>query len=160
MPAVRAVDDPYYCEGSVVHHMNRLGFESVRTGLPGSSVSMFCFLARSCVQVYNRNEDFYAAISEHKTPEYDVLLTNPPYSGDHWDRLLEFGCYGADDGGTEGSSGTSRPLLALMPDFIAERSGFKQRAVTARKRWVFLGPKDKAYRFAAPTLAAVSAIVC
>ena len=28
---VHAVDDPYYCEGSVVHHMNRLGFESVRS---------------------------------------------------------------------------------------------------------------------------------
>ena len=111
------------------------------------------------MQVYNRNEDFYAAISQKTTPEYDVLLTNPPYSGDHWDRLLEFGCYGADAGGSGSRSGTNRPLLALMPDFIAERSGFKQRATAAGKRWVFLGPKEKAYRFAAPTLAAVSAMI-
>lgn len=116
---------------------------------------LFC---RVCVQVYNKNEDFYAAISQKSTPEYDVLLTNPPYSGDHWDRLLDFGCYGADASGIEGGSGSSRPLLALMPDFIAERSGFKQRATDAGKRWVFLGPKEKAYRFAAPTLAAVSPV--
>lgn len=106
--------------------------------------------------MYNKNEDFYAAVSQKTTPEYDVLLTNPPYSGDHWDRLLEFGIYGANAGDGDGS-GSSRPLFALMPDFIAERSGFKQRAKLASKRWVFLGPKEKAYRFAAPTLAAVSA---
>lgn len=108
--------------------------------------------------MYNKNEDFYAAISQKTTPEYDVLLTNPPYSGDHWDRLLDFGCYGADASGGAAGSGSSRPLLALMPDFIAERSGFKQRATEASKRWVFLGPKEKAYRFAAPTLAAVSPV--
>ena len=87
-----------------------------------------------------------------------MLLTNPPYSGDHWDRLLEFGCYGADHGSDGNGSSSSRPLLALMPDFIAERSGFKLRAQEAGKRWVFLGPKEKAYRFAAPTLAAVSSL--
>lgn len=155
-------------------------------------------------QVYNKNEDFYAAVEvlpapiraffgceiqlqcppgrtdglwsaclpddtlacnvngqERSTPEYDVLLTNPPYSGDHWDRLLDFGCYSssgggaAEGGGAGGSNSSSKPLLALMPDFIAERSGFKQRAAECGKRWVFLGPKEKAYRFAAPTLSAV-----
>ena len=51
----------------MVHHLQRLGFESV----------------------YNRNEDFYAAIEAGHTPEHDVLVTNPPYSGEHKRRLLQ-----------------------------------------------------------------------
>lgn len=29
--------------------------------------------------VYNKCEDFYSV----ETPDFDVLLTNPPYSGEH-----------------------------------------------------------------------------
>ena len=118
--------DPYFCEGSVVHHLKRLGFESV----------------------YNKNEDFYAAIDQKTTPDHEILMTNPPYSDDHWEKLLDFGCYGPE------AKDANRPLLALMPDFIARRSGFKKRAAESGRRWVYLGPKDKGYTFAAPTTAA------
>ena len=60
--------DPYFCEGSVAKHLARLGFTSV----------------------HNENEDFYAVIEEGRVPEHDVLLTNPPYSGDHFRKILEF----------------------------------------------------------------------
>ena len=58
--------DPYYCEGSMVAHLNALGFESV----------------------YNENEDFYERVATKTTPEFDVLVTNPPYSGEHFKRIL------------------------------------------------------------------------
>ena len=38
-------------------------------------------------RVLNRNRDFYADIATGQLPQqYDVLLTNPPYSGDHKQR--------------------------------------------------------------------------
>jgi hypothetical protein len=60
------VYDPYFCQGSIKRHLGELGFSSV----------------------YNENEDFYET-DRYKQPrgppagEYDVVVTNPPYSGDH-----------------------------------------------------------------------------
>jgi hypothetical protein len=42
------------------------------------------------VNVINECVDFYTAIEEETVPEYDVLITNPPFSGDHMERLLAF----------------------------------------------------------------------
>lgn len=33
--------------------------------------------------IYNKKEDFYKVIENNKIPEYDILITNPPYSEDH-----------------------------------------------------------------------------
>lgn len=33
--------------------------------------------------VYNKKEDFYKVIENNRVPEYDILITNPPYSEDH-----------------------------------------------------------------------------
>jgi hypothetical protein len=53
--------DPYYCQGAVVGHLNGLGFMSVT----------------------NSNRDFYADVESGAVPEFDCLVTNPPFSGDH-----------------------------------------------------------------------------
>ena len=37
-----------------------------------------------------RNEDFYAVKAAGRCPEFDVLVTNPPFSGDHLDRIFRF----------------------------------------------------------------------
>jgi hypothetical protein len=58
-PGSLRIYDPYYCEGGMLTHMHALGFESV----------------------YNRPEDFYAKQATGSCPEYDVLCTNPPFSG-------------------------------------------------------------------------------
>eukprot|EP00434_Breviolum_minutum_P000743 symbB.v1.2.000656.t1/scaffold28.1/size414311/10 len=58
--ATLKIYDPYYCMGAVVKHLNSLGFYNV----------------------YNQPVDFYDV--QH-VPEYDVLVTNPPYSGEHVD---------------------------------------------------------------------------
>ena len=91
--------------------------------------------------MYNKNEDFYAKIASNETPAHDVLLTNPPYSEDHVERLVRWA-----------SSGTqaSRPFLALMPDFFASRPWFVELAKETGVQWRFLGPKDKPYVFTAP----------
>ena len=67
-PERLAIYDPYYCRGGPVRHLRELGFTSV----------------------HHRNEDFYQVIASGDTPEYDVLLTNPPWSGDHIERCLRF----------------------------------------------------------------------
>ena len=63
-PFLRAVGgrvyDPYYCDGGVRRRLAALGFR----------------------EVFNENRDFYADIQSKSVPRHDVLVTNPPYSGD------------------------------------------------------------------------------
>ena len=60
--------DPYYCDGGVKTKLASMGFTNV----------------------INENRDFYKDIATGQVPDYDVLVTNPPYSGHHMERLLEF----------------------------------------------------------------------
>lgn len=82
--------DPYYCAGSMRAHLASLGFTSV----------------------YNACEDFYARLASGTVPEFDVLVTNPPFSGDHIERLLAFCC------------GIPQPWLILMPQYIFNKPFF------------------------------------
>lgn len=63
------VYDPYYCKGAVREALAALGCR------------------RS--QVINENRDFYVDARTWKIPKHDVLLTNPPYSGNHKQLLLD-----------------------------------------------------------------------
>ena len=83
--------DPYFCEGSVAKHLARLGF----------------------TDVYNANEDFYKVIAENRVPEHDVLLTNPPYSGDHFRKILEF------------CGESNKPWLLLLPNFVCRKTYYQ-----------------------------------
>jgi hypothetical protein len=76
--------DPYFCDGAVVSNLAARGFSSV----------------------YNRREDFYQVINEGTVPDYDVLVTNPPYSGDHMEKMLRF-CVSSQ-----------KPWLCLVPNFM------------------------------------------
>lgn len=73
--------DPYYCAGSMVQHLKELGFS----------------------KVHNQPDDFYQTIRDG-VPIHDVLVTNPPYSGDHFDRLKKF------------LSTNKAPHFLLLPD--------------------------------------------
>ena len=53
--------DPYFCDGGVARNLKQLGFPDV----------------------YNRREDCYTIWKQNQLPSFDVLVTNPPYSGDH-----------------------------------------------------------------------------
>uniref|UniRef100_A0A6U6BWP0 Uncharacterized protein n=1 Tax=Guillardia theta TaxID=55529 RepID=A0A6U6BWP0_GUITH len=83
--------DPYYCNGSVKKRLMRQGFPNV----------------------YNEREDFYKAIEDKRIPSHDILLTNPPYSGDHPERLMNF------------ISRTKSPWFLLMPNWVYTKDYYK-----------------------------------
>jgi hypothetical protein len=104
--------DPYYCNGSVVNHLESLGY----------------------THVYNRKEDCYAVWESKKEPSFDVLLTNPPYSNDHIDKLMRYLI----------SSTFDKPFLLLMPQWVHKKdyyinatTGGEQTQGKKRKRGKF-----------------------
>ena len=64
------VYDPYYCDGSMRADLAALGCS------PG--------------RVLNEKRDFYADVASGGVPAHDVLVTNPPYSVEHKQRLLQY----------------------------------------------------------------------
>lgn len=54
----------------------------------------------------SRKEDFYEMQRLQQIPSYDVLITNPPYSDDHINRLLTF------------ATNCNKPYFLLMPNFV------------------------------------------
>ena len=79
-----------------------------------SSSSFSIFIYTGIVNIINRNRDFYADIKKNALPEYDILITNPPYSGEHKQKLLEFL-----------STRSHRPFFLLLPVYIASKSYWK-----------------------------------
>ena len=131
--ATLKIYDPFYAAGSVVTHLGRLGF----------------------TDVYNRNEDAYAVAREGRTPPFDVLVTNPPFSGDHMKRCLDL------------ALAARRPFLLLLPEFVEGKKYYARYADAAAAagaaaaaaapgdgfaltRPVYLGPSVRPYQFSAP----------
>ena len=59
--------------------------------------------------ILRRKEDFYAVTEAEANPEFDVLVTNPPYSGDNVDKLMKF------------SLSRGKPFFLLMPNYVYEK---------------------------------------
>jgi hypothetical protein len=72
------------CQGSVKRHLAEQGFKCV----------------------HNECEDFYARLAAKDLPEYDVLLTNPPYSSDHLQKIVRH------------VTTSGKPWLLLVPNFV------------------------------------------
>jgi hypothetical protein len=90
-----AIYDPFFCEGSMVERVGSLGFTNV----------------------YNRKEDFYSMKSSSQLPSFELLLTNPPYSLDHMDRLLSF-CINEMKG--------KQPFCLLLPNYVYMKDYFSK----------------------------------
>eukprot|EP00873_Tetraselmis_striata_P018643 jgi/Tetstr1/438907/TSEL_027415.t1 len=101
--------DPYFCTGQVVNHLGQYGF----------------------ADVYNRCEDFYQVIANGEVPEHDVVVTNPPYSADHMEKIIRF-C-------TE----QAKPWMLLLPNYVYMKDYFEP-ALRA-------GPKPVMAFYIAPT---------
>jgi hypothetical protein len=86
-------------------------------------------------RVHNRNDDFYAADAAGALPAHDVLLTNPPYSADHPERLLQF-C---------GRNG--KPWLALQPSWVCAKEYYED--ATAAEAPLYIVP-HKRYHYWTP----------
>ena len=134
-PFLRAVGgriyDPYYCDGGVLDRLARwpLGFRDV----------------------INENRDFYADVSNGTVPRHDMLMTNPPYSGDHVDRLISH------------VVAAQKPFALLIPTYYLGRDVWRRAAsalqpepfyVCPHRRYAYLPPAwaraDAASRTTAP----------
>mmetsp|Transcript_8288 Transcript_8288/g.12328 ORF Transcript_8288/g.12328 Transcript_8288/m.12328 type:complete len:378 (-) Transcript_8288:2-1135(-) len=106
-----AIYDPYFCNGSMVEKLNSLGFRNV----------------------YNKMEDCYSVWKKNSTPDFDVLVTNPPYSGDHIEKLMKY---------VTGDALGERPWLLLMPEWVHKKDYFLQ-CIGKKCRPLYLVPKKR-----------------
>lgn len=110
--------DPYFCQGSMVELLTKnLGIK----------------------RVINENKDFYDVIARNIVPKHDVLITNPPYSGEHKTKLLDF----------LKSGGKDRPFALLLPAYCATKSYWKDFVLQSPRPCYYAMPKER-YEFAHP----------
>lgn len=110
--------DPYYCDGAVVRHLGELGFHNV----------------------HNKREDCYSTWTDGKKfPSFDILLTNPPYSGNHIERLLALV--------TSPRFGT-KPWFLLLPNWVHKKDYYE--SCVKRMRPFYLVPRRR-YVYQPPT---------
>ena len=121
------VYDPYFCAGAASERLRALGFASAS----------------------NEDVDFYAALGDTESrvddgstnapslPAHDVLVTNPPFSGDHCRRLVAFLAARPRD----------LPFALLAPEYVHRKAWF---APLARKfkDMLFIVPRTR-YAFVA-----------
>jgi len=105
-PAVGAeaklrIYDPYFCSGRMPKLLRELGFP----------------------RVINRCRDFYRDAAEDALPRFDVLLTNPPYSGDHKERLFDFIVERQRRAGT---LGYPEPFFVLLPSWTVGKVFYRK----------------------------------
>ena len=105
------VYDPYYCDGASGRRLRKLGFG----------------------RVVHEPEDFYARVASGTVPAHDVVVTNPPYSGDHLMRCVRW-CVAS-----------GRPWFLLMPNYVATRKDYAREVagafyVVPRRQYTFEVP--------------------
>lgn len=113
--------DPYYCDGSVIKHLSTLGYSNV----------------------YNKKEDCYKVWQMKVEPKYDILITNPPYSEDHIERLITYVT-------SQTTCGTNtKAWLLLMPTWVHKKQ-YYITATTASKVTPFYIVPKKRYIYCPP----------
>jgi len=112
--------DPYYCNGAIIKNLGNLGFPNVINQ------------KEDCYQIWSTKVNMY--------PKFDVLITNPPYSGDHIERLLNH---------VTNKSYGDRSWFLLLPDWVHKKKYYRERTkhikpfyIVPTKRYVYLPPKD------------------
>lgn len=75
------------------------------------------------VDVIHENRDFYADLANGTVPTHDVLVTNPPYSGDHKERCVDFAA--------QALASSAIPFLLLMPNYVANKQYFIKATVSS-----------------------------
>ena len=95
--------DPYYCAGRAATLLNGV-FQRSKISTP--------------IRIQHEKRDFYRDIKQNTIPQYDILVTNPPYSGDHKERCLDFAVSQLKRYG--------RPFFLLMPNYVAMKEYFRK----------------------------------
>jgi hypothetical protein len=108
--------DPYYCNGKVIRNLAKLGFPNV----------------------YNQKEDCYLVWSKGQSPDFDVLVTNPPY-GDV-QKLVRY---------LTSESFGNRPWFLLLPEWVDQTDAFVN-GMAAKNMQPFYVIPDKQYVYTHP----------
>ena len=116
--------DPYFCRGASARRLAALGFCAAR----------------------NVDADFYASQGYARQPRalaaFDVVVTNPPFSGTHIARLLDW------------VARIPQPALLLLPAHAVSKRSFRDcaaaLAAAGHPPAFFIGPRGAAYAFEAP----------
>ena len=101
----KVIYDPYYCAGRAATLLNGVFQRAkISTSTP--------------IRIQHEKRDFYRDIKQNTVPQYDILVTNPPYSGDHKERCLDFAVSQLKIYG--------RPFFLLMPNYVAMKEYFRK----------------------------------
>jgi hypothetical protein len=108
-PEELIIYDPYYCQGGMVAMLAGMGFP----------------------KVINMNRDFYADVATKRIPDYDILITNPPYSGEHKPKLLKYllnstSRQSSKDELKGSNCYKGKPFALLLPAYTATKSYWKE----------------------------------
>ena len=136
--------DPYYCNGSVKRHLSSLGYPNVYNQMEDCYKT---WSSSSNVAVTRDNLSSSLKNTTPKYPHYDVLITNPPYSGDHMERLIQ---HVISDDRVRGKT-----WCLLMPTFVHKKEYYKDAVhnlmqrfncqpfyVIPKKRYVYIPPAN------------------
>jgi len=133
--------DPYYCKGSTGKLLNQI-FQYYHNTNDTNTTDIK--KEDMYLHVINENRDFYQDIANKTVPKYDILITNPPYSGDHKAKLLNYIASTATTTSTTTSATTNsatdtkeksenspnnnlmKPFLLLLPLYTCTKSYWKQ----------------------------------
>lgn len=111
--------DPYFCTGRAASLLEQTFREH-------SAKKQ----TRVCIK--HEKRDFYKDICKNRIPRHDLLVTNPPYSGNHKERCLEFAV------GQLKSNGI--PFFLLMPNYVASKEYFRKVVLEENIQNVFVAP--------------------
>lgn len=100
------VYDPYYCAGraAVLLKDEFQRQNSRKISMP--------------IHIQHEMRDFYRDIRQNTVPQFDILVTNPPYSENHKERCLEFAVSQLKKFG--------RSFFLLMPNYVAMKEYFRK----------------------------------
>ena len=136
-------------------------FNRVRVFIFGVFDWVLCFGNR---KVHNVKEDCYGVWERNEVPNYDVLITNPPYSGNHVYILIIFiyiyiyiflGSFanpfnfhlpmnhGQIERLLKFCSEQGRPFFLLLPNWVHRKPYFEELLLERRIRPFFLVPDDR-----------------
>eukprot|EP00985_Skeletonema_marinoi_P000163 scaffold51_cov152-Skeletonema_marinoi.AAC.4 len=111
--------DPYFCTGTAATLMEQT-FKSNKDKSPLPCPT----------RIHHKKADFYVDVQQNKFPQYDILVTNPPYSSNHKERCLDFVVNQLKKNG--------RPFFLLMPNYVSTKEYW--RKITQNIQVVFIAP--------------------
>ncbi|KAL3811275.1 hypothetical protein ACHAXA_009275 [Cyclostephanos tholiformis] len=111
--------DPYYCAGRAASLLD----DVFRRNEPHPRI-----------RIQHEKRDFYRDIEQNTVPRYDILVTNPPYSGNHKERCLDFA--------VGQLRRYARPFFLLMPNYVAMKEYFRRTVLEGST-----GPKKGLHTF-------------